>query len=80
MWGWLPCGLVYSVLVWAMSAGSSPEGAMLMLSFGIGTLPTLLALGAVAARLSAFLKQAWVRRLAGGLVAAFGVLQIWRAL
>jgi len=80
VWGWLPCGLVYSVLVWAMSAGSSAEGAVLMLSFGLGTLPTLLALGAVAARLSAFLRQVWVRRLAGGLVAAFGVLQIWRAL
>ena len=52
VWGWLPCGLVYSVLVWALSAGSAVGGGLLMASFGVGTLPTLLALGAAAARLT----------------------------
>ncbi|GGW88689.1 sulfite exporter TauE/SafE family protein [Alteromonas halophila] len=43
IWGWLPCGLVYSTLTWSLTAGTALDGAMLMLCFGLGTLPTLLA-------------------------------------
>ena len=80
VWGWLPCGLVYSVLVWALSAGSAVGGGLLMASFGVGTLPTLLALGAAAARLTPLLQRPAVRAVAGALVAAFGVVQLWRGL
>ncbi len=80
VWGWLPCGLVYSVLVWALSAGSAARGALLLASFGLGTLPTLLLLGAAAAHLSAFVRRPQVRWAAGTLVAGLGLLQIWRAL
>ena len=73
VWGWLPCGLVYSVLIWSLSAGSAAEGALLMLGFGLGTLPTLLLMGLVAARLAAWVCRPWSRRLAGTLVFAFGV-------
>ncbi|WP_228292295.1 sulfite exporter TauE/SafE family protein [Candidatus Thiothrix anitrata] len=45
VWGWLPCGLVYSVLAWAFAAGSVLDGALLMLAFGAGTLPALLLMG-----------------------------------
>lgn len=45
IWGWLPCGLVYSVLIWSLSAGSATKGALLMLAFGLGTLPSLLIMG-----------------------------------
>jgi sulfite exporter TauE/SafE len=44
LWGWLPCGLVYSTLTWALASGSSTTGATIMLFFGFGTLPALLAL------------------------------------
>lgn len=80
VWGWLPCGLVYSVLIWAMAAGSVSHGALLMLSFGAGTLPAVLAMGVFAATLSGFLRRPAVRRTAGALVAAFGVLMVVRAL
>ncbi len=80
VWGWLPCGLVYSVLIWAMAAGSAAEGAGLMLAFGLGTLPNLLAMGLFADRLRRFVHHRGVRQLAGGLVMAFGVLEIGRAL
>ena len=80
VWGWLPCGLVYSVLVWALAAGSAGSGALLLASFGLGTLPTLLALGVVASRLTRFAQRPAVRALAGALVAALGVVQVWRAL
>ncbi len=44
LWGWLPCGLVYSTLTWALASGSTLTGATIMLFFGLGTLPTLVAL------------------------------------
>ena len=80
VWGWLPCGLVYSVLVWALASGSAAAGAGLMLAFGLGTLPTLLLLGTLAGRLAAFVRKPWVRAAAGALVIAFGIAQLWRAL
>ena len=76
VWGWLPCGLVYSVLVWAMGAGGALNGGLLMLCFGLGTLPVLLAMGAFAATLAGFMRQPWVRQVVGALVIGFGVYQI----
>lgn len=73
VWGWLPCGLVYSVLIWSLSAGGAPEGALLMLAFGLGTLPTLLATGLAAARLGALIRRPWIRHTAGTLVIGFGL-------
>jgi len=71
-WGWLPCGLVYSVLVSALAAGSATSGAALMLAFGLGTLPNLLGMGLFARQLQPFMQQRWVRRAAGLTVAGFG--------
>ncbi len=43
IWGWLPCGLVYSALTWSLAANSALNGALFMLAFGAGTLPALIA-------------------------------------
>ena len=80
LWGWLPCGLVYSVLAWAFAAGSVAKGALLMLAFGAGTLPALLLMGAAAATLTRFTRDSNVKRAAGFLVVALGLLLLWRAL
>jgi len=72
-WGWLPCGLVYSILVSALAAGSAASGAALMLAFGLGTLPNLLGMGLFARQIQPFMQHVWVRRVAGLLVAGFGV-------
>lgn len=80
VWGWLPCGLVYSVLIWTLTAGSALQGAQLMLAFGLGTLPNLLLMGALAAQLASFARQPWPRRVAGGLVLAFAGVLLMRAL
>lgn len=80
VWGWLPCGLVYSVVIWAIAAGSATEGARLLLAFGLGTLPALLAMGAAAAALGGFVRRPRVRAVAGGLVLLFGLVQIGLAL
>jgi sulfite exporter TauE/SafE len=79
VWGWLPCGLVYSVLVWSISTGDPFYGGALMLSFGLGTLPLLLAMGAAATGLSAVVRDTRARRAAGLLVAGFGFysLYVW---
>ena len=76
VWGWLPCGLVYSVLVWAVGAGGALQGGLLLLSFGLGTLPTLLAMGTVAATLAGFVRQPGVRAAAGTLVILFGMYEV----
>jgi sulfite exporter TauE/SafE len=44
VWGWLPCGLVYSTLTWALASGNMLTGSSIMLFFGLGTLPALLTL------------------------------------
>lgn len=76
VWGWLPCGMVYSALLWSVSAGSALNGALLLLSFGLGTLPNLFAMGVVAGKLTTFLRRPPVMRLAGGLVVVMGVFYI----
>jgi len=73
LWGWLPCGLVYSVLVAALATGSPVRGGALMLAFGLGTMPALLAMGMAAVRLKRWLQNVWVRRLSGLAVISFGV-------
>ena len=76
IWGWLPCGLVYSVLVWAVSAGGAIEGGLLLFCFGLGTLPTLLAMGTTAVALAGWVRRPKVRTIAGVLVMLFGIYQI----
>ncbi|MDG9885800.1 sulfite exporter TauE/SafE family protein [Pseudomonas putida CSV86] len=73
LWGWLPCGLVYSTLLWAASQGSAINSALLMLAFGVGTWPVLLATGLVAERSNALLRQRGVRIAGGLLVILFGL-------
>jgi sulfite exporter TauE/SafE len=73
LWGWLPCGLVYSALASALTTGSPVRGGALMLAFGLGTLPNLLLAGIVLARVNEFVRRPWVRRLSGLLVLGFGV-------
>ncbi|RCS59660.1 sulfite exporter TauE/SafE family protein [Parvibium lacunae] len=55
LWGWLPCGLVYSMLFSALASGSAWRGGAVMLAFGLGTLPALFALGMA-------MSQAWPAR------------------
>ena len=76
LWGWLPCGLVYSVLVWTFAAGSAANGALLMAAFALGTLPNLMLMGLFAARLARFVRDERVRQGAGGLLIAYGVWRI----
>ena len=81
LWGWLPCGLVYSALTTALASGSAGKGAMLMLAFGLGTLPNLLLAGLLLARFRRFAQARAVRVVSGLLVLGYGIyglLNLWR--
>jgi sulfite exporter TauE/SafE len=79
IWGWLPCGLVYSVLIWALASASAFDGGLLMLCFGLGTLPNLMAMGIFTSSLKKFFHLRSVRILAGVMVMLFGCIEIIRA-
>ncbi len=73
IWGWLPCGMVYFVLVWALTSGSALQGAMTMAAFGLGTLPSLLTAGVAASWLRRFTGSQVTRQLVGAAVILLAV-------
>lgn len=77
LWGWLPCGLVYSVLIAAIATGHAINGGLLMLAFGLGTMPTLISMGMAAVKLKSILQNIWVRRVSGFLVFGFGLVGLY---
>jgi len=78
LWGWLPCGLVYSVLIGALASGSAQNGAIMMLMFGLGTLPMLISLGFASAKLKPVLQSERLRMIFGGMIAMFGIMGLYR--
>ena len=65
LWGWLPCGLVYSVLLLAATTANAVNGGLVMLAFGLGTSPAMIMTGLSASRLSLFMSR---KRLGAGLL------------
>lgn len=80
LWGWLPCGMVYTALAGALASGDAIRGALTMLAFGAGTLPMLLGLsiGARGAWLAQLRRERW-RTLAGVAFIAVGAYGIMSA-
>ena len=75
-WGLLPCGLVYSVLLTASAANSPVSGALVMLAFGVGTLPSMLGMSLAAPALAAVLSDKWTRKLMGTALILLAVLSV----
>jgi sulfite exporter TauE/SafE len=73
LWGWLPCGLVYSMLMLAAASGHAGQGASIMATFGLGTLPSMLTSSLLASQLQRMLAQRWARIMSGLLLIVFGV-------
>lgn len=65
VWGWLPCGMVYTGLSWALISGSALQGASIMLAFGAGTLPMLMVLGIGGSWLTRWVQHRPVRQVTG---------------
>jgi len=78
-WGWIPCGMVYAALPLALVAGGPLHGALVMLAFGLGTLPNMLAVDVAVHRIGragrggAARSLIWVRPLAGAAIVVFGL-------
>ena len=75
-WGLLPCGLVYSILLTAAAAGTPISGAIVMFTFGLGTLPSMLGMSLAAPALSGLLSDRWTRRLMGAAMVLLAILSV----
>lgn len=73
VWGWLPCGLVYSVLLVAAASSRPLDGALVMLAFGAGTLPAMLTASLGAAGLLQLMRRRNARLGLGLLIVTLGV-------
>jgi sulfite exporter TauE/SafE len=75
LWGWLPCGLVYSILLMALMVAEPVRSAALMAAFGLGTLPSMTAAGLASSRFNPAARPQ-LRRIGGLLLILFG---LWTA-
>jgi sulfite exporter TauE/SafE len=73
VWGWLPCGLVYATLGYALAQADVWRGALVMAAFGLGTLPALLVGGLLASRIKTLLAGRRMRVLFAVAYLVFGV-------
>ncbi len=76
VWGWLPCGLVYSALAMAVTQINPIHSAFIMIAFGLGTLPTLLLIGHFAQNVKTILQNKAVRYLLGLILIAYGISSV----
>jgi sulfite exporter TauE/SafE len=75
-WGWLPCGLVYSTLAWAAAGADPIRATLIMVAFGVGTVPAVALTGVTAARATQRLQSLTSRRIAGALIMS---MALWTA-
>jgi sulfite exporter TauE/SafE len=73
LWGWLPCGLVYSALTWSATSAHWQQSALIMFCFGLGTLPAMLLTGAFAHQVKVWIQKSSVRNIAALLIIGFGI-------
>jgi sulfite exporter TauE/SafE len=65
IWGWFPCGLTYSVLLWAAMMGGMVRGALAMAAFGLGTLPGILLASYFSGHLSSLRRHRMIKKILG---------------
>ncbi len=80
IWGWLPCGLVYSILTWSLASGSVWQGALTMTAFGLGTLPVMILMALGLGSIQQFLTKKSTQRVMGLLLMAFAATQVFQAI
>lgn len=73
LWGWLPCGLVYSALTWSATSTHWQQSALTMFCFGLGTLPAMLLTGAFAHQVKVRIQKSSVRNVSALLIIGFGI-------
>lgn len=73
LWGWLPCGLVYTVLVAAAVSGDPLVGAGIMFAFGLGTLPAMTGVTLFGQALRGWQSRVATRRILGTAMLIFAL-------
>jgi uncharacterized protein len=76
LWGWVPCGMVYTALAMSAATSSPALGAGTMVAFGLGTLPSMMLTGALAGRALSRAASGWRRHAAGALIAGLGLVTL----
>lgn len=81
LWGFLPCGLVYSALAWSAVTARGPfDGAFLMMLFGVGTLPAMLGTTLLSQRAAVHFRKRGFRRFMGVTLLLMGCWSLWLTL
>lgn len=80
VWGWLPCGLVYTALIWSATAGSAKDGALLMLAFGTGTLPAVMIAGILTGWFTRLIRSPYIRPIIGLIIIIVALITGYLAL
>ncbi|MEW6992259.1 sulfite exporter TauE/SafE family protein [Colwelliaceae bacterium 6441] len=76
LWGWLPCGLVYSTLTWSLASGSAMNGGLIMTFFGLGTLPALLTVSLGIANIKHILHHSLFRKMTALSLILYGIFTL----
>jgi uncharacterized protein len=74
VWGWLPCGLVYTALALALTTGDIAKSALTMFSFGLGTLPAVMGIGIMTNALARLSRMQRIKQLVGLFMIALALL------
>jgi hypothetical protein len=77
--GLMPCSMTMAMAVQATTAPSPPEGMLLMLAFGAGTLPAMLSASVLFGKLGPRLRG-WLLKGAALFVIALGISTLWQGL
>ncbi|WP_114785673.1 sulfite exporter TauE/SafE family protein [Vibrio tetraodonis] len=80
VWGWLPCGLVYSTLTWAAVSGSALNGAFIMVAFGLGTMPAMLFIGISVSHTNKLQKSNFLRQSGAVIILLYGLYTAQQAI
>lgn len=80
VWGWLPCGLIYTALALAATTGNIVQSAITMFAFGLGTLPAVMGVGIMTPLLTRLSKAQQFKRIVGVLFIVFALLAAFPSL
>jgi len=76
VWGWMPCGFVYSVLLIATVQDSPVQGAMTMAAFGLGTMPAMYLTALASRRFVPLIATRAARRVAGSVLVVSAIVTV----
>lgn len=77
IWGFIPCGFLYTAQIKAAETGNISLGILTMLAFGLGTFPTMLGVGILTQKFTAD-RRSQLFRLGGWITLLIGILTLLR--